>query len=399
MKSPRTLDKMKPLSALAAARDTANSFKHQTEAPADAALEQGEAKGKATGKAADKAAIDLDPVEIKETRAESATAANKVTTARPKSSVSGHIWRLVTFAMAWGALLYVIWNLVNVWSPKVPLFAEGNTLYSLLLTGLLVHGALALGWMALRVFGSWPQSLAASSQSLSDLNTYLVAGVFWSLVLVGLVDFGLTLLRLLDISEAWLGEELSKSLFKKDFRFPFVHLPLILIGFAVARYARGLGFIWLALLIVIAQLISMITHSVFSFSNVFLVDLVRLWYAGLFLLAASYTLLEDGHVRVDVLFSGLGVRAKQRVNLWGSLLLGLPFSWVIILVGTFSPMAGVINGPLSSIEPGPDAGAGLHIQYLMPWLLLILGLILVIQFCALILSSAGNLTETEEAAG
>ena len=399
MKSPRTLDKMKPLSALAASRDTASSFKHQAEAAADTALEQAQATGKATGKAADKAAIDLDPVEIKETTAESATAANKVTTAAPKYSVSGHIWRLVTFAMAWGALLYVIWNLVNVWSPKVPLFAEGNALYSLLLTALLVHGALALGWMALRVFGSWPQSLAASSRSLSDLNTYLVAGVFWSLVLVGLVDFGLTLMRLLDISEAWLGEELSKSLFKKDFRFPFVHLPLILIGFAVARYARGLGFIWLALLIVFAELVSAIAANVFSFTNVFIDDLVRLWYAGLFLMAAAYTLLEGGHVRVDVLYAGLGERSKQRVNLWGSLILGLPFAWVIILVGTINPKAGVINGPLSSLDVGQNAGAGLFIQYLMPWLLLMLGLILVIQFCALILSSAGNLSKTEEAAG
>ena len=32
-------------------------------------------------------------------------------------------------------------------------------------------------------------------------------------------------------------------------------------------------------------------------------DLVRYWYAGLFLFASAYTLFEDGHVRVDVFYT------------------------------------------------------------------------------------------------
>ena len=39
-------------------------------------------------------------------------------------------------------------------------------------------------------------------------------------------------------------------------------------------------------------------------------DLVRYWYAGLFLFASAYTLYEDGHVRVDILYQGLKEKTK-----------------------------------------------------------------------------------------
>ena len=40
-------------------------------------------------------------------------------------------------------------------------------------------------------------------------------------------------------------------------------------------------------------------------------DLVRYWYAGLFLFASAYTLYEEGHVRVDILYQGLKNKDKK----------------------------------------------------------------------------------------
>ena len=46
-------------------------------------------------------------------------------------------------------------------------------------------------------------------------------------------------------------------------------------------------------------------------------DLVRYWYAALFLFASAYTLYEEGHVRVDVIYAGLSDKVKAYVNAWG----------------------------------------------------------------------------------
>jgi TRAP-type mannitol/chloroaromatic compound transport system permease small subunit len=53
-------------------------------------------------------------------------------------------------------------------------------------------------------------------------------------------------------------------------------------------------------------------------------------HAALFLLAAGWTLKEGGHVRVDVFYASASPRAKALVDLWGALLLLLPFAIAII---------------------------------------------------------------------
>ena len=65
-------------------------------------------------------------------------------------------------------------------------------------------------------------------------------------------------------------------------------------------------------------------------------DLVRFWYAALFLFASAYTLIHDGHVRVDVIYAGFSEKAKNRTNMLGSLLLGLPLCWIVLFRGLWS---------------------------------------------------------------
>ena len=102
------------------------------------------------------------------------------------------------------------------------------------------------------------------------------------------------------------------------------------------------AFIWLALLVVFAQFQIVIWRFVFSYEQAFMGDLVRFWYAALFLFASAYTLVEEGHVRVDVFYARFSARGKAWANLLGSLLLGAPLCWVIISLGMWSKAA-VIN--------------------------------------------------------
>lgn len=45
-------------------------------------------------------------------------------------------------------------------------------------------------------------------------------------------------------------------------------------------------------------------------------DLVRFWYAALFLFASAYTLLEEGHVRVDVFYAGFRRARRESSIRW-----------------------------------------------------------------------------------
>ncbi len=56
-------------------------------------------------------------------------------------------------------------------------------------------------------------------------------------------------------------------------------------------------------------------------------------YASLFLLGISYTLSQDGHVRVDLIYDRLSPRRQAMVDIGGTLLFLLPFSLLIVWYG------------------------------------------------------------------
>jgi TRAP-type mannitol/chloroaromatic compound transport system permease small subunit len=85
-------------------------------------------------------------------------------------------------------------------------------------------------------------------------------------------------------------------------------------------------------------------------SNAFLEAQLYL-FGILFLLGAAYTLLEDGHVRVDVAYSMLSDRGRAWINLLGSVLFLIPFC-ILMLWVTWSY---VVNS-WSVWEMSPDPG-------------------------------------------
>ena len=76
-------------------------------------------------------------------------------------------------------------------------------------------------------------------------------------------------------------------------------------------------------MIVAAELLIVISRFVFSYEQTLMGDLVRYWYAALFLFASAYTLFDEGHVRVDVLYSTFKEKTKGKVNAYGAILLGI----------------------------------------------------------------------------
>ncbi len=235
------------------------------------------------------------------------------------------------------------------------------------------------------------RQLIDDSKLYDRLSAFIVRAAFWAVLLVGIVDMFISFLRVEGLLGLVLGDHLTTQLGRSIFRGTYIHFPLILISVVIALFTRTLGFIWLALLLVIAEFIIVISRFVFSYEQAFMGDLVRFWYAGLFLFASAYTLLHDGHVRVDVLYTHFSNRAKATVNICGALFLGLPLCWNILIQG-MSGRGSIINSPLLSFEIS-QSGYGMYTKYLMSAYLVIFAVSMSTQFTSFILSNISKLRE------
>ncbi len=94
--------------------------------------------------------------------------------------------------------------------------------------------------------------------------------------------------------------------------------------------AVGLTARWLALAMVLLQFAVVLLRHVFGISFVFLGEGVLYLHGALFMLGAGYTLLVDGHVRVDIFYGRLSARGRRAIDLAGGLAFLLPATLVLL---------------------------------------------------------------------
>lgn len=86
----------------------------------------------------------------------------------------------------------------------------------------------------------------------------------------------------------------------------------------------GHAIAWTAFAMVLIQFVVVILRYVFAFSNTALQESIWYLHGLLFMIGAGYTLFQDGHVRVDVIYREASERYKAWVDLLGSLLFVVP---------------------------------------------------------------------------
>ncbi|MFP3920305.1 MAG: TRAP transporter small permease subunit [Dichotomicrobium sp.] len=86
----------------------------------------------------------------------------------------------------------------------------------------------------------------------------------------------------------------------------------------------GNAIAWMAFVMVLVQFAVVILRYVFAFSNTALSESIWHMHGLLFMIGAGYTLLYDGHVRVDVFYREAKPRYKAWVDLIGSLVFVIP---------------------------------------------------------------------------
>ncbi|MEL6185588.1 MAG: TRAP transporter small permease subunit [Myxococcota bacterium] len=104
--------------------------------------------------------------------------------------------------------------------------------------------------------------------------------------------------------------------------------------------------------------------------SVGLQELSLYFHGTVIMLGAGYTLLHDGHVRVDIFYREWSARRRAWVDLLGTLLLLMPFA---IFVGASS--WSYVASAWSLLEGSPEAG-GLPGVFLLKTMIPLMGVLL-----------------------
>lgn len=228
-------------------------------------------------------------------------------------------------------------------------------------------------------------SISDLADKLESFNDYVIRFAFWSVFIIGIVDAIISFLIIEGFLQQIAGKSWNIKFSNNSFRAPYIHFPLLFISLFLALIYKNLNFFWLAFLVVIAEFQIVILRFVFSYEQTLMSDLVRFWYGSLFLFASYYTLIKEGHVRIDVLYANLSTKNKAKVNLFGSLILGIPLCLTIFFRGMSCKQC-VLNQPIMNFETSQST-QGMNIKYLMAGFLIIFALTMLIQFTVYILRS------------
>ncbi len=95
---------------------------------------------------------------------------------------------------------------------------------------------------------------------------------------------------------------------------------------------------WLTVLMVLVTVVIVVLRYGFNMGYIWMQESVRFMYAFVFMLCAGYTLLHNGHVRVDVFYLKMSERGRAMVDIFGSVFFLIPvcavifiFSWDYVL--------------------------------------------------------------------
>ena len=325
-----------------------------------------------------------------------------------ESKITARYLRILSYSVLAFTLAFLINNILTVWVdwPGVKKIFSHYELFGFKQKALqgseLNYGYLQIGiyliciaGVILYVFKTYSQTLEHDSEILSKFSAYLVRSSFWAVFLVGVADFIISFMVVERLWEAIFSPEVKAFMVKAPERITFIHFPIILGSFIIGYFTKSVGFIWLAVLVVLSEFVIVLSRFIFSYEQAFQGDLVRFWYAALYLFASAYALIHEGHVRVDVLYSSFSERKKAWTNSIGSALLGVPLCLIVIFYG-LNGKASIINGPVVAFEVTQQGSNGLYLLYLMAVYLAVFAVTMLLQFTSYFMSSSHKLLQDEQ---
>jgi len=120
----------------------------------------------------------------------------------------------------------------------------------------------------------------------------------------------------------------------------------------------------LAVFMVLTQFAVVVLRYVFSLNFIIVQESVVYLHATLFMLGAAYTLVHEGHVRVDIFYRTASPRQKACVDLIGSLIFLTPVCGLILWASV-----PYVTASWAMLEGSPET-SGLQAVYLLKSLII-----------------------------
>lgn len=108
---------------------------------------------------------------------------------------------------------------------------------------------------------------------------------------------------------------------------------------------------WVTLLMVLVVFVDVVMRYLFNTSFVFTQEMEWHLFSFVFLIGAGYTLLEDGHVRVDIVYQRLSPKGRAWINLIGVIFFLIPGCYMVIHTSW-----GFVMNAWEVLEGSPDPG-------------------------------------------
>lgn len=160
----------------------------------------------------------------------------------------------------------------------------------------------------------------------------------------------------------------------------------------VGRFAM-----WLILATTLISAGNALVRKIFNSSSNSLLEIQWYLFAAVFLLGAGYGLLKNSHVRIDFISSKLSHRTRNWIDVFGIVLVLVPFCLVIISLGWPFFMQAWVSGEMSQNAGGLIRWPAYVLIPLGFALLLLQGISELIKRIAFLTGNGPDALESEEA--
>jgi|SRR5580658_7182093 len=148
---------------------------------------------------------------------------------------------------------------------------------------------------------------------------------------------------------------------------------------AIAAIGRAAA--WCCLYVVIVEFAVVVMRYALGIGSIKLQESAIYAHAGLFMLAAAWTLQVDGHVRVDIFYAQATPRRRALIDLIGAVVFLLPFATVLVLLSVT-----YVERSWTIFERSREA-SGLPFVYLLKTLIPLFALLIGLQGVAQVISA------------
>ncbi|MEY4871126.1 MAG: hypothetical protein RLZZ563_456 [Pseudomonadota bacterium] len=119
-----------------------------------------------------------------------------------------------------------------------------------------------------------------------------------------------------------------------------------------ANEVIGKTMAWLILVAVLVSATNAVIRKVFSVSSNSWLELQWYLFGAAFLLAAAYTLLENEHIRIDIIYGMFSRRTQHWIDLFGHVVFLMPFTLLMLYYFVPYVAQSYANGEVSTNSGG-----------------------------------------------